>query len=45
MFAKLEKIQETKPEKLNESLQSYLGYLKHVDAKSLSEQLNNRFGS
>ena len=43
MFAKLGKIQETKPEKQNEGLQSYLGYLKHVDAKLLSERLNNCF--
>jgi len=44
ILAKLEEIQETKPEKLNKSLQSHLGYLKHIDAKSLSEQLNNQFG-
>lgn len=45
MFAKLEKIQETKPEKLNESLQSYLGYLQHVDAKVLSGKLKIQFGA
>lgn len=43
MFTKLEKIQEVNPEKLDESLKSYLGYLKHVNAKSLSKKLNNRF--
>lgn len=43
MFAKLEKTQEAKPEMVDESLQSYLGYLKHAEAKSLSEKLRNRF--
>jgi len=45
IFAKLEKIQESNPEKLNESLQSHLGFLKHVDARLLSQNLNNWFGN
>ncbi len=37
--AKLEKIRLERPEKLNESLQSYLGYLKHVDSIQLSNKI------
>lgn len=43
MFVKLEKIWRNEPNNLNDSLQSYLGYLKHVNAKKLTEQLKNRF--
>ncbi|TSC92585.1 MAG: hypothetical protein CEN89_591 [Candidatus Berkelbacteria bacterium Licking1014_7] len=45
MFARLDKIQKTESKKLNESLQSYLGYLKHIAAKTLSHKLNNQFGN
>lgn len=44
IFAKLEDIKESDPEKLEVSLQSYLGHLKHVDAKLLSEELKAKFG-
>lgn len=43
MFAKLKKIQETKPEKLNESLQSYFGYLKHINSAKLLKELIGRY--
>jgi len=39
MFARLEKTKETTPEKFNESIQSYLGYLKHVDSVKISNKL------
>jgi len=42
IFTKLETIQVNHPDKLNESLQSYLGYLKHVNANLLSKQLQKR---
>jgi len=45
MFAKLEKIQANHPDKLNESLQSYLGYLKHVNSRELSMEVLVRFDS
>lgn len=44
MFVKLENKKGSDPEKLSASLQSYLGHLKHVDAKLLSEELKARFG-
>ncbi len=43
MFTKLEKIQATNPDKLNESSQSYLGYLKHVHSHAISAKLRKRF--
>ncbi|MFH1909696.1 MAG: reverse transcriptase/maturase family protein [bacterium] len=43
IFARLENIKESDPEKLEVSLQSYLGHLKHVDAKSLAQKLKSRF--
>lgn len=39
MFRNLEEIKRNRPEKLNKSLQSYLGYLEHVDAKAISDYL------
>lgn len=39
MSAKLERVKSENPVKLNESLQSYLGYLKHVDSIQLSERI------
>jgi len=39
MFAKLEKTKATEPEKFNKSLQSYLGYLKHVDSIKISNRV------
>jgi len=44
IFAKLENIKDSDPEKLEVSLQSYLGHLKHVDARMLSKELKDRFG-
>lgn len=44
MFTHLKETKELKPDKLKASLQSYLGYLKHVDAKMLSGKLISRFG-
>lgn len=45
MFTELEKIRSTNPDKLNESLQSYLGYLKHVNSKAIMDRLRERFYS
>lgn len=43
MFVRLNETKELKPDKLEASLRSYLGYLKHVDAKLLSGELRCRF--
>ena len=44
MFAKLKEMRAGKREKLYESLQSYLGYLKHVNAGRLSKNLKQKYG-
>lgn len=43
IIKKLEEIKQKNPGKLNSSLQSYLGYLKHVNAGSLSEYLRKYY--
>ncbi|PIT97105.1 hypothetical protein COT77_03250 [Candidatus Berkelbacteria bacterium CG10_big_fil_rev_8_21_14_0_10_41_12] len=43
MFIKLERIRETQPEKLRGTLQSYAGYLKHINANSLSLRLKKHY--
>lgn len=39
MLVKLEKAKATEPEKFNKSLQSYLGYLKHVNSIKISNKI------
>ena len=39
MFIRLEKIQENNPDELNESLQSYLGYLSCVNSHKIRDRL------
>jgi len=43
MFAKLEKIRETNPDKLIDNLRSYFGYLKHVDSYGLSIRIKRMY--